>query len=200
MAKITSNKLRDFETQADTNTVAVAAGVHIFQGMLIGLNGGYARPFQAGDKIVGFAKDEIDNRNGQNGDKQVNVKARGKVCLEIASLEQTSIGSDVVATDDDTFALGSDGDYFGKVLRLEDATHAIVAFDFLYNKETTAEEETTEPETTPSAETPSGTETPAGGDDTPSGTETPSGNDTPSGGDDTPGSDEPETPTNTEGQ
>ena len=141
MAKITSNKLRDFETQADTNTVAVAAGVHIFQGMLIGLNGGYARPFQAGDKIVGFAKDEIDNRNGQNGDKQVNVKARGKVCLEIASLEQTSIGSDVVATDDDTFALGSDGDYFGKVLRLEDATHAIVAFDFLYNKENTAEED-----------------------------------------------------------
>ena len=193
MAKITSNKVRDFETQADTNSVSLAAGVHIFQGMLIGLNDGYARPFQAGDKIVGFAKDEVDNTQGQNGDAKVNVKARGKVCLEISSLEQTSIGSDVVATDDDTFALGSDGDYFGKVLRLEDATHAIVAFDFLYNKEATTEEEPTE------TETPSGTETPAG-TDTPSGTETPSGTDTPAGGDDTPGSDEPETPANTEGQ
>ena len=186
MAKITSNKVRDFETQADTNSVSLAAGVHIFQGMLIGLNDGYARPFQAGDKIVGFAKDEVDNTQGQNGDAKVNVKARGKVCLEISSLEQTSIGSDVVATDDDTFALESDGDYFGKVLRLEDATHAIVAFDFLYNKETAAAEETTEPETTPTTETPGGTETP-------SGTDTPSG-------DDTPGSDEPETPANTEGQ
>ena len=193
MVKITSNKVRDFETQADTNSVSLAAGVHIFQGMLIGLNDGYARPFQAGDKIVGFAKDEVDNTQGQNGDAKVNVKARGKVCLEISSLEQTSIGSDVVATDDDTFALGSDGDYFGKVLRLEDVTHAIVAFDFLYNKEAAAEEEPTE------TETPSGTETPAG-TDTPSGTETPSGTDTPAGGDDTPGSDEPETPANTEGQ
>ena len=190
MAKITKNVIRNFETQADTNSVAVAAGVHIFQGMLLGLSSGYARPFQAGDKVLGFAKDEVDNSNGQAGDKKVDVKARGKVCLEIASLEQTSIGSDVVATDDDTFALGSDGDYFGKVLRLEDAAHAIVAFDFLYNKETVAEETT---ETTPAAETPAGTETP-------SGTETPAGTDTPAGGDDTPGSDEPETPTNTEGQ
>ena len=187
MAKITANKVRDFETQADTNSVAIAAGVHIFQGMLVGLNNGYARPFQAGDKIVGFAKDEVNNTNGQNGDAKVDVKARGKVCLEISSLAQTSIGSDVVATDDDTFALGSDGDYFGKVLRLEDAAHAVVAFDFLYNKEITAED-ATETETTPAS------------NDTPSGTETPSGGDTPAGGDDTPGSDEPETPANTEGQ
>ena len=185
MAKITKNVVRNFETQADTNTVAVAAGVHIFQGMLLGLNDGYERPFQSSDKIVGFAKDEIDNSNGQAGDKKVDVKARGKICLEIASLAQTSIGSDVVATDDDTFALGSDGDYFGKVLRLEDAAHAIVAFDFIYVKETAVSEETTETETP--AETPSGTETPAGGD-------------TPAGGEDTPGSDEPETPANTEGQ
>ena len=173
MAKITKNVVRNFETQADTNTVAVAAGVHIYQGQLLGLNAGYARPFQAGDKILGFAKDEVDNTNGQAGDKKVDVKAKGKICLEIASLAQTSIGSDVVATDDDTFALGSDGDYFGKVLRLEDAAHAIVAFDFIYVKETAAEtptEETT-PETPAGGDTPSGSDTPSGGDDT-SGTET----------------------------
>ena len=162
MAKITKNVVRNFETQADTNTVAIAAGVHIFQGQLLGLSSGYARPFQAGDKVLGFAKDEVDNTNGQAGDKKVDVKAKGKICLEIASLAQTSIGSDVVATDDDTFALGSDGDYFGKVLRLEDAAHAIVAFDFLYVKETASE--TTTEETTPET-------TPSGGDDT-SGTET----------------------------
>lgn len=183
MAKITKNVVRNFETQADTNTVAVAAGVHIYQGQLLGLNAGYARPFQAGDKILGFAKDEIDNTNGQAGDKKVDVKAKGKICLEIASLAQTSIGSDVVATDDDTFALGSDGDYFGKVLRLEDAAHAIVAFDFIYVKETAAETPTEE--TTP--ETPAGGDTPSGGDDTQGGSDTPASGDTPSGGDDTSG-------------
>ncbi len=185
MAKITKNVVRNFETQADTNTVAVAAGVHIFQGMLLGLNDGYARPFQAGDKIVGFAKDEIDNRNGQAGDKKVDVKAKGKICLEIASLAQTSIGSDVVATDDDTFALGSDGDYFGKVLRLEDSAHAIVAFDFIYVKETAAETTTEETPASNTPETPAGTDTQGG--DTPSGTDTPAGSDTPGGGDDTSG-------------
>lgn len=155
MAKITKNVVRNFETQADTNTVAVAAGVHIFRGMLLGLSGGFARPYQAGDRIAGFAKDEVDNTSGADGDKKVDVKARGKVCLEISGLSQESIGSDVVATDDDTFALGSDGDYFGKVLRLEDATQAVVAFDFIFNKETASAETTTqEPTTDP--ETPTG--------------------------------------------
>ena len=182
MAKITKNVVRNFETQADTNTVAIAAGVHIFQGQLLGLSSGYARPFQAGDKVLGFAKDEVDNTNGQAGDKKVDVKAKGKICLEIASLAQTSIGSDVVATDDDTFALGSDGDYFGKVLRLEDAAHAIVAFDFLYVKETASE--TTTEETTP--ETPAGGDTPASGDDTQGGSDTPSGGDDTSGTETTP--------------
>ncbi len=143
MAKLTQNITRNFEMQADTNTVAVAAGVHIYQGMLLGLNNGYARPYQSGDKIADFAKDEADNTNGQNGDVKVDVKARGKVCLEIANLAQTSIGSDVVATDDDTFANGVDGEYFGKILRLEDSPQAIVAFDFIYTKETAETTETT---------------------------------------------------------
>ena len=164
MAKITKNVDRNYETQADTNTVAVAAGVHIFQGMLLGVSGGFARPYQAGDKIAGFAKDEVDNTSGANGDKKVDVKARGKVCLEISGLSQESIGSDVVATDDDTFALGSDGDYFGKVLRLEDATQAVVAFDFIFNKET-ASAETTTTDTTTQEPTTTDSETPAGNTD-----------------------------------
>lgn len=164
MAKITKNVVRNYETQADTNTVAVAAGVHIFQGMLLGLSGGFARPYQAGDKIAGFAKDEVDNTSGANGDKKVDVKARGKVCLEISGLSQESIGSDVVATDDDTFALGSDSDYFGKVLRLEDATQAVVAFDFIFNKET-ASTETTTTDTTTQEPTTTDPETPAGNTD-----------------------------------
>lgn len=158
MAKITKNAVRNYETQADTNTVAIAAGVHIFQGQLLGLNAGYARPFQSGDKIVGFAKNEVDNTAGENGDKKVDVKARGKVCLEISGLSQTDIGADVVATDDDTFAVGSDGDYFGKVLRLENATDVIVAFDFIFNKETSAAESTTEE--TPATEPTTDPETP----------------------------------------
>jgi hypothetical protein len=152
--------------------VAIAAGVHIFQGQLLGLSSGYACPFQAGDKVLGFAKDEVDNTNGQAGDKKVDVKAKGKICLEIASLAQTSIGSDVVATDDDTFALGSDGDYFGKVLRLEDAAHAIVAFDFIYVKETAAETTTEEEPTTEPTEPTNGSDDTSGTDTTPDNTNT----------------------------
>lgn len=137
MAKITKNVVRNYETQADTNTVAIAAGNHVLQGMLLGFSNGYVRPYQAGDKIAGFAKDEIDNTNGENGDKTVDVKARGKVCLEISGLTQTSIGAAVVATDDDTFAVGTDGDYFGKVLRIENGTQGIVAFDFIFDKGST---------------------------------------------------------------
>ena len=52
MAKLTENTVRTFESNEDVNTVLVAAGVHIFQGEFIGINGGYARPYEKGDTVA----------------------------------------------------------------------------------------------------------------------------------------------------
>lgn len=136
MAKLTENTVRTFESNEDVNTVLVAAGVHIFQGEFIGINGGYARPYEKGDTVAGFAQDEVDNTDGDNGAKTVDVRGRGKVCIELPNLSQeSSIGATVLITEDGELSTETGDACFGKVLRLEDPTHAIVGFDFIYQQE-----------------------------------------------------------------
>lgn len=136
MAKLTGNTVRTFESNDDVNTVLVAKGVHIFQGEFIGINAGYARPYESGDKLAGFALDEVDNTNGENGDAKVDVRGRGKVCIELQNLTQeTAIGATVLITADGEFSTETGNACFGKVLRLEDSTHAVVGFDFIYQQE-----------------------------------------------------------------
>ena len=136
MAKLTENTVRTFESNEDVNTVLVAAGVHIFQGEFIGINGGYARPYEKGDTVAGFALDEVNNTDGDNGAKTVDVRGRGKVCIELQNLTQeTAIGATVLITADGEFSTETGNACFGKVLRLEDSTHAVVGFDFIYQQE-----------------------------------------------------------------
>ena len=132
MTKLTSDTLRTYETQEDSNTLPVAANTKIFGGALVGLNEtGFARPLQTGDKPVGFAKDGVDNTDGEDGAVKVDLKSRGKVCLDIDGLTLADTGKGVYATDDDTFTLTSGGALVGKIVRVEEPETAIVAFDFL---------------------------------------------------------------------
>lgn len=140
MAKLTEDTVRVFETQYDNNTVPVAAGAKIFLGAIVGCaSTGYGHEFTAGDIVVGFAQDSVDNTNGSDGDVKVNVKAVGKIVLELDGITQASIGSGVYITEDNSFSLTEENaaGYLGKIIRLEDETHAVVAFDYLHLPELT---------------------------------------------------------------
>ncbi len=144
MAKLTENTIRTFEGIEDFNTVAVAAGVHIYQGELLGLNAGYARPYESGDTVLGFAHEEADNTKGENGDITVDVRGRGKIVLELTGLTQASVYGQVLITEDGDLSTETGSAYFGKILRLEGATHAVVAYDFIYLQEIAIATATTE--------------------------------------------------------
>ena len=95
-----------------------------------------SRPYEKGDTVAGFALDEVDNTDGDNGAKTIDVRGRGKVCIELQNLSQeSSIGATVLITEDGELSTETGVACFGKVLRLEDPTHAIVGFDFIYQQE-----------------------------------------------------------------
>lgn len=135
MTALNTDINRIFETPEDSNAVAVAANAKIYQGALVGLTtAGYGRPLQSGDTAAGFAKDNVDNTDGSDGDRIAEVKAKGKVSLFISGLTIADVGNKVYATDDNTFTLTStSASLIGKVVRFEKADYGIVAFDLLNN-------------------------------------------------------------------
>ncbi len=135
MTALNTDTNRIYEMPDDSNAVALAAGERIYQGALLGIKaGGYAGALHGGDKAMGFAKDNIDNSDGSDGDKIAEIKAKGKVSLFISGLTIADVGNKVYASDDNTFTLTATGaSFLGKVVRFEKADYAIVAFDLLNN-------------------------------------------------------------------
>lgn len=140
MTTLNADVLRTFETQEDSNALPVASKAKIFGGALVGrTEDGYGRTLQAGDIAAGFAIDAVDNTDGEDGDATVEVKARGKVSLFVSGLSVSDVGKSVYASDDNTFTLTETGNSLvGKIVRFEKADYGIVAFDFLFAPETTA--------------------------------------------------------------
>ena len=133
MSALNTDTNRVFETPNDTNSIPVKAGAKILEGALIGkTDTGYGRPLQAGDTAIGFAKDYTDNTNGADGEKNCEVKAKGKVSLFISGITLSDVGNNVYATDDNTFTLTeTNNSLVGKLIRFERTDYGIVAFDFL---------------------------------------------------------------------
>ena len=109
---LTKSVEREYATSVNEVVVRlpVAASTKILRGAALEVNaGGYVIPVADGGDFGGFAMSEADNTSGANGDLFVDVKVRGAVVLDITSesVAQSAIasGTDVEATDDDTFRL-----------------------------------------------------------------------------------------------
>jgi hypothetical protein len=137
-----------FETPNDTNAIGIAENVKIAEGALIGRNSnGFGRAIESSDMPVGFAMDEVDNIGGENGQKSVDVRAVGKVVLEIQGVNETSVGGKVYATANDEFTLSETDIYIGTLVRCDKENSGIVAFNFL-NAEQVIPAESEQPEET----------------------------------------------------
>jgi hypothetical protein len=101
MVQLTKDLTRTYEL-GDINEYPILGGEIIYQGAAIGLEvaSGYVRPLQATDKFVGFAEDNIDASNASDGEKNIRVKRRGSVTLELSGAAITDVGKSLYATDD----------------------------------------------------------------------------------------------------
>lgn len=88
----------------------VAASTKIYRGGALEVNaGGYAVPASDAGSFIGLSDEEVDNTNGANGDRTVQVVIESQVELPIAAGGLTAAAiaeaNTIEATADDTFAL-----------------------------------------------------------------------------------------------
>jgi hypothetical protein len=133
MTTLADNKPRDYET-GQFNDLPVVATDIIYEGAAVGENGsGYFRPLVAADNFAGFAVKKADNSAGIAGAINVKVQQKGRIQLSVTGVTAvTDEGSNVYATDDNTFTLTSSGaSAIGKIIRWISGTSCIVAFEAL---------------------------------------------------------------------
>jgi len=131
MTKLTTDTNRVYEL-GDINEFPVLGGELIYRGAAIGLEvaSGYVRDLQVGDKFLGFAEDNIDATNASDGEKNIRVKRRGNVTLELSGAALTDVGKSIYATDDNTFTLSNTSSvYIGQIIRHQLGDEVIVDFD-----------------------------------------------------------------------
>jgi len=132
MVKLTKDVTRTYEL-GDINEFPVLGGELIYQGAAIGLEviSGYARSLKADDKFLGFAEDHIDAVNSSDGEKNIRVKKRGSVILEVSGITLSDVGKSLYASNDNTFTLISSVDtvYIGQISRSEYSERVMVEFD-----------------------------------------------------------------------
>jgi|DEB0MinimDraft_6_1074348.scaffolds.fasta_scaffold109031_1 hypothetical protein len=105
MATLAAASPRKFTTSEYQDYQVVASDI-IYEGSLLGLASGYARPLQAGDTYVGIAVETVDNSAGSAGDKRVRAATTVPFVMDVTGVSDvTSISLPVYASDDDTLTL-----------------------------------------------------------------------------------------------
>lgn len=99
--------------EGDRYSFGVAASSKIFAGSLVVLNGGYAEPgsVATGLVAVGRAEEQVDNGDGQDGDKTVTVRRGVFQFANSASADEitaSDIGATCYIVDDQTVAKTDD--------------------------------------------------------------------------------------------
>ena len=105
MTALTSDRNTEYSL-GDLLAIPVAAGERIFAGSLVCADAdGYAVPAEdaAGLAFQGVATSQADNSSGDDGDKSVVVRRRGRYRLAYSgALTQAALGAKVYAVDDQT--------------------------------------------------------------------------------------------------
>ena len=111
----------------------VAAAARIFAGSLVCLNAtGYAVP--GGDtanfKLLGVAREFVDNSTGSNGDAMVRVRRKGVFRFSAAGMAVTDVGAGVNVADDQTVAKTTTNSVAcGRIVEFVSATEVGVDID-----------------------------------------------------------------------
>lgn len=138
MATLAADNPRVFESGHDNglNALPVVASDIIYDGAAVGMSSGNARPLTAGDDFAGFCVKQADNSSGSAGDINVDLYQTGVVKLAVTGVTaKTDVGSDVYASDDNTFTLTASGNSsIGTIVRYISSTTVMVKFEAVSNR------------------------------------------------------------------
>lgn len=130
MATLAADSPRQLSNLGSKNDLVMVASDIIYEGAIVGLNSGVARPLVAGDPFAGICNKKADNASGAQGDVLVEVWRTGDVIMPVTGVTGLSdIGSLVYASDDDTLTLTSTSNTkIGKVVDYVSGTTCRVRF------------------------------------------------------------------------
>lgn len=130
MSNLTANAQRIYEGPIYGNSLPVKASTEIFLSAAVGLTAGYARHLASGDTFAGFADQHINNTVATDGLLRVPTVYRGNVQLTVTGVAVTDVGSDVYASDGNTFTLTAGANVIiGKIIRWVATDTCVVAFN-----------------------------------------------------------------------
>lgn len=109
MAALTNGRLTPTRTEGGLRTFQADAGVKIFEGALVVLDGGFAQPGNTATGLVsvGIALEAVDNSGGAQGAAEVRVKrcvARFANSAAADAVTAAEIGATCYVVDDQTVA------------------------------------------------------------------------------------------------
>lgn len=132
MATLAANKPRVYETSPVDEFGELPAAVDIlFEGSAATSVSGYVEPLATTEEFFGFVDRKCDNSGGSAGDKNVRLRTRGYIVVDVTGVTAvTDVGDTVYMTDDDTFTLtpGSDKQ-IGTIVRWISGTKCVVYFE-----------------------------------------------------------------------
>ena len=120
----TANAPYAVATSRDFLEFPAAAAATIYRGSFVGLNpAGYAKPYVAGDLLVGVADAPCDNSLGGAGGKNVKVRNNVDLAVDLSGATFYHVGQFAYATDDNTVGLtGHPDGVIGEIVQRGDAT------------------------------------------------------------------------------
>jgi hypothetical protein len=129
MTALTKDTNRVYEF-GNINELPVAAGEVIYQGAALSCNSsGYVKGITDGDTFAGFAEENCNNVAGSDGAKNVRIRKKGSILLEISGITLADVNKSVYATEDNTFTLSSTSAvYIGQISRIDASGLALVEF------------------------------------------------------------------------
>lgn len=134
MATLTNDNPRTFDSVADPgfDHYPSKASDVTYAGAAVTIDSsGDAGPLVTTDTFAGFAVAKCDNSTGSAGDKDVKVRTKGGVTLDVTGVsDKTSYGDTVYATDDDAFTLTASGALaIGKIGRHISGSTVVVNYE-----------------------------------------------------------------------
>jgi len=126
MAALTTDRVTRKKYTTNEQSYAVKTNVKIYSGGLVGIDSAgfaVAGANAAALKIVGVAKNTVDNTGGADGALRVNVE-EGLFLFGATAITQAMVGQMMYVVDDQTFddALGTNGNKAGRLIEFVSTT------------------------------------------------------------------------------
>jgi hypothetical protein len=131
---LTAAQSRNYEVaiERNSNSLPVKAATVVYGGGALSRNvAGDLGPLVDTESFAGFATQTIDNAAGAAGDKDVRIRERGGIELDVVGVAgKGDVEEDVYAADDNTFTLTVGTNLkIGKIKRFISGTKCIVLFE-----------------------------------------------------------------------